>query len=1303
MSKSPSKSSCKYKKRISVDKSDTIGDFKIGAKIGQCTFIKVCQGIHIPTGEKVAIKILPKNQIKEKSDKIRIEKEISLQKKLHHQNIIQQYSVLDTESSIYIITEYCSGGELFDYIVSKRRLQEIEACRIFQQLINGLEYLHKQKICHRDLKPENLLFDSKHNLKIADFGLSNDYIYGKLTTPCGSPCYAAPEMVTGKKYYGDTVDIWSSGIVLYSMVCGYLPFEDDNQSVLFHKIAKGLFSLPTFLSNSCKDLIKNILITNPNKRYGFEDIKKHPWFMSVNSIGGKNIFFISPGILIDYDVIPIDINIIKEIYYNKEYKNFSILNIVNDVIRDKHNKLTTAYYLILKRKLKNNEESVSNISSNSKLFIEYMKKPISKMDYWDNNYDKIIDYYCGKVKELINKEKTKKKLFKKNKNNLEIFTDTDILHMNGYSNDLIEEEKQNKLIETNYMNEDLKLSTIVYDDDEEKNLFKIKNRKKITKKKKYNSYQKENEDDYLEYKMNNYELDSDESLIKKIYGSSHTKKHFSEFVKTNENILEENENISLVEEANEIIFNKIIQNADNSIEINNNVNKDKGRNKKSNEEVQKNNSVCTVKNNKIKDLIFTEKKPFNDEKNILITEVYKNNNIKVLNNKNNKIEKNNKYVMNAINTKNNNNIEKKGKKRKKNLKKFTLPNNSYFYRKIASMMDKDEKVSKFINKKKLNNKSQKEQEDKNKKNFYYNKINEQYKYNKIKEAHKYKNNNSFDNTPSKNNSNIQRDISLPKYKGELSPNIQITNNYNKINNNINVKNINNYNIGIYKYKINLINNNNLNLQEFYKKLYNMDKYNKYITKKNIHNKNNNITKKKKYYNHSINTNQNRNEIINKFLVTENNHKKYKSSCQNNIYFNYYNNVNTKKNKIKPILFSEIIPKQKRRIISGLSQEPIKMKVYHNKSEDRNILKISKKIKKYSYPKFKNNYSHSIDNKSKDMLNRRHIYNFHSDINSNTYCSNGSISMIKEKTPQKKLTGDISVNKTYLNNYNITNKNKSGNNIKNYIYNANIYGKAIYNNKNIIYHKKFINLNKRYNNSVETHARKKKYILQPYNNNFYNNSLISLITNKNKKSNFFQKMENKKYLNSNNNNSNTLKNQYNKSSIKNMKSLLIKRNHFFSQEKPKNSLKLNSSPFGMPMKSKIMTNKNKNVFTNIHYNKSTNNKNINFAKNYNVHKIIEKINKIPTLACCKCSLDKIKEVTEKIFLKNDKSNSTINVAYSLSCVIIKCKLVNKSVNLSFELHISKFNDAKNYVLIKPNLLKGEYSLLLYIFFLRRKEV
>ena len=386
-------------KNTKITNNTMIGDFKIGTKLGQGTFSKVCQGIHMPTGEKVAIKIMSKNQIKEKNDKIRIEKEINIQKKLHHQNIVQQYAIIETESKIYIISEYCSGGELFDYIVSKRKLYEVEACRIYQQLISGLEYLHKQRICHRDLKPENLLFDSKHNLKIADFGLSNDYHKGKLSTPCGSPCYAAPEMVTGKKYSGSSVDIWSSGIVLYTMVCGFLPFEDDNQNILFGKIAKGLFSLPSFLSQSCKDLLKKILVTDPNKRYGFEEIKHHSWFISVNNVMGKNIFFNSPGVFVGEDVIPIDVEIIAEI--NNDF-HIDIVKIVNDVLRNRHNKITTTYYLILKRKVRNNERCVSDISSNSSSFIKYIKSSISKMGYWNNDYNKITEYYVKLVKKFLN-------------------------------------------------------------------------------------------------------------------------------------------------------------------------------------------------------------------------------------------------------------------------------------------------------------------------------------------------------------------------------------------------------------------------------------------------------------------------------------------------------------------------------------------------------------------------------------------------------------------------------------------------------------------------------------------------------------------------------------------------------------------------------------------------------------------------------------------------------------------------------------------------------------------------------------
>ena len=167
--------------------------------------------------------------------------------------------------------EYASGGELFDYIVKRKRLQEEEACRFVQQIVSGVEYIHKVKICHRDLKPENLLLDDQNNIKIVDFGLSNMYGDGEtLKTACGSPCYAAPEMIAGKRYHGLNSDIWSTGIILYAMTCGYLPFEDPKTSNLYKKILAGEFKIPKMLSEDCAHFISKILCTDPDKRYDID-------------------------------------------------------------------------------------------------------------------------------------------------------------------------------------------------------------------------------------------------------------------------------------------------------------------------------------------------------------------------------------------------------------------------------------------------------------------------------------------------------------------------------------------------------------------------------------------------------------------------------------------------------------------------------------------------------------------------------------------------------------------------------------------------------------------------------------------------------------------------------------------------------------------------------------------------------------------------------------------------------------------------------------------------------------------------
>ena len=178
--------------------------------------------------------------------------------------------------------EYCSGSELFQYIVDRKKLNEEEGARIYLQIISAIEYIHKLGIVHRDLKPENILLDDYKNIKLIDFGLSNLYKEGEtLKTACGSPCYASPEMVNGKRYFGLGSDIWSSGVVLYAMTCGYLPFEDKVTVKLYEKIRKAAFTCPDWVSESFKDIITKILTVDTEKRITIELIREHPWVKKV--------------------------------------------------------------------------------------------------------------------------------------------------------------------------------------------------------------------------------------------------------------------------------------------------------------------------------------------------------------------------------------------------------------------------------------------------------------------------------------------------------------------------------------------------------------------------------------------------------------------------------------------------------------------------------------------------------------------------------------------------------------------------------------------------------------------------------------------------------------------------------------------------------------------------------------------------------------------------------------------------------------------------------------------------------------
>ena len=226
-----------------------IGNFLLTKTLGKGTFSKVKLGINIKTGMNVAAKILDKETINEKESS-RIISEISILKKLKHPNIIRLYDVITTNKYIYLIMEYIGGNDLFHYVLEQKRLTEIQAKKLFRQLISCIEYLNSLGIAHRDIKPENILLNKqKDNIKLIDFGLS--HILSKknelLVTQCGSPCFVAPEVIQGGAYDGLCADIWSCGIVLYFMLVGKVPFESNDIKVLYSQIISGIFYIPNFL------------------------------------------------------------------------------------------------------------------------------------------------------------------------------------------------------------------------------------------------------------------------------------------------------------------------------------------------------------------------------------------------------------------------------------------------------------------------------------------------------------------------------------------------------------------------------------------------------------------------------------------------------------------------------------------------------------------------------------------------------------------------------------------------------------------------------------------------------------------------------------------------------------------------------------------------------------------------------------------------------------------------------------------------------------------------------------------------
>ena len=1037
-----------------------IGNYEIGQEIGSGAFGKVLLAKHIETQETVAIKILDKEILSQTPEDLElVQQEINILKIVKHKYIAQLYEILETSNYYFIVMEYCEGKDLMDYILKRTRLNEYEALKIFQQLINVLLYLHSQNIVHRDVKIDNMLLDRNNNLKLVDFGLSTKYYDNELLTqPCGTVVYAAPEVLVGHQYHGMLADVWSSGIVLFGMLCGFLPFCDQNDEINKQNILNGRIYLPNFLSPSVKDLLMHMLDTNPMNRYTLQEIRDHEWFnqLEVNMI---------PGIIIGYNKIPIDKNILK--ICEKFGKNKDVIE--KSVKENKCDEYNALYYLLVKKLNKEGVESISDFSS--KMFIDFIMNDSNVIKEDDNNM----------IEKNFEEENEKKNCFGMiynnncNNNNVKENLNKNFTLMSNYSgNDLSTRDSNkfiilNKVIGNNYNNN----NNVVINNNNNINNENI-NKKEINNNEN-NNYLNINNKEKSINKNNKNEINKTEINSKKTNSN-------------NSSNYNENKNIKIKQFNNNNNKNILVTKND---KINN----------KKNEKLNSKIKQIEIKNDNNKTLFKKNKPMIKEKKKKQITNyVSKSIEHKDLNN--------NKYELLEIQNK----LQEMYKKKKNNIKKYSkinsvlfssLNNNNNTHNNNTHNNNFNKKNLSLNSSKKnslLNSKEKDKNKYNNKKNNKDNSISPINKPSKkfysqkeiIEISNRLYTSNIGNNINKNNNNNTNNNIILQKNKSFN----EINNNINKINNNNNNNKNKFEKISPFKKSHKLLHSeiNNFNLKNNYSLII-LSERNKKRNKKNNNNKNKSILNQSmdenkqnlnKYSNiinninnitnNDLKNNKKKIEILNKNIsIMKQKLLENKNSINNNnnkIKFQKLNDKSIKSNNkvlSKSILLDNKNNNIKKKFSSSNSQKKIVDEKYNNDNKNlidennnnkfylikvqkfknsrkdnnnSNITNISKNENSSSFNnslnKYNNNYSQYITNNYSRIYN----YNNNNNSNNNNHNFNGKSIIIRNRLKPFKKTDDsfdylsINLNNSFVNssilnnnnnNYSFNNNNNNNNN------------------------------------------------------------------------------------------------------------------------------------------------------------------------------------------------------------------------------------------------------------------------------------